>query len=55
MNIENELDIRGLFRTLWAGKIWIISMALLFALIVLIYAFFARQQWSAMAITDRLP
>lgn len=53
MNIENELDIRGLFRTLWAGKIWIISMALLFALIVLIYAFFARQQWSAMAITDR--
>lgn len=53
MNVENELDIRGLFRALWTGKIWIAAMALLFALIVLVYAFFARQQWVAMAITDR--
>ena len=35
MNVENELDIRGLFRALWAGKIWIAGMAVLFALIVL--------------------
>lgn len=28
---ENELDIRGLFRTLWAGKLWIIGMGLAFA------------------------
>lgn len=50
---ENELDIRGLFRTLWAGKRWIVGMALLFALVVLVYTFFARQEWSATAITDR--
>jgi len=50
---EQELDIRGLFCTLWAGKRWIAGMALLFALIVLLYTFFARQEWSATAITDR--
>jgi LPS O-antigen subunit length determinant protein (WzzB/FepE family) len=32
MSAENELDIRGLFRTLWAGKVWIVGMALAFAL-----------------------
>lgn len=52
-NAENELDIRGLFRTLWAGKLWIIGMGLAFALIALAYTFFARQEWSATAITDR--
>lgn len=51
--VENELDIRGLFRTLWMGKLWIAGMALLFALIALGYTFFARQEWSATAITDR--
>ncbi|EGT4509268.1 ECA polysaccharide chain length modulation protein [Cronobacter sakazakii] len=50
---DNELDIRGLFRTLWAGKFWIVGMAVLFALVALTYTFFARQEWSAMAITDR--
>lgn len=50
---ENELDIRGLFRTLWAGKLWICGVALLFALVALIWTFFARQEWSATAITDR--
>lgn len=53
MSAENELDIRGLFRTLWAGKYWIIGIGLLFALIALAYTFFARQEWSATAITDR--
>lgn len=52
-SMENELDIRGLFRTLWAGKFWIIGVALAFALIALAYTFFARQEWSATAITDR--
>ncbi|WP_439709305.1 Wzz/FepE/Etk N-terminal domain-containing protein, partial [Escherichia albertii] len=52
-NAENELDIRGLFRTLWAGKLWIVGMGLAFALIALAYTFFARQEWSATAITDR--
>lgn len=36
---ENELDIRGLFRTLWAGKLWIIGMGLAFALIAQAYTF----------------
>jgi Chain length determinant protein len=53
VNVEQELDIRGLFCTLWAGKRWIIGVAFLFALIVLAYTFFARQEWSATAITDR--
>ena len=50
---ENELDIRGLFRALWSGKHWIIGLAVLFAAVVLIYTFFARQEWSTTAITDR--
>ncbi|MCA1444957.1 polysaccharide chain length modulation protein, partial [Ensifer sp. IC4062] len=53
VNVENELDIRGLFRALWAGKGWIVGGAVLFAAIVLVYTFFARQEWSATAITDR--
>ena len=52
VNAEQELDIRGLFSTLWAGKRWIAGTAILFALIVLAYTFFARQEWSATAITD---
>ena len=28
---ENELDIRGLFRVLWQGKLWIVGIALGFA------------------------
>lgn len=51
--VDNELDIRGLFRTLWRGKFWIVGMAVLFAIIALVYTFFARQEWSANAITDR--
>lgn len=39
VNTENELDIRGLFRTLWAGKAWIVGMALVFALVALAYTF----------------
>lgn len=53
VNAENELDIRGLFCTLWTGKHWIVGMAVLFAVIVLVYTFFARQEWSTTAITDR--
>lgn len=51
--MENELDIRGLFRTLWSGKAWIVGIALLFALGAFVYTLFARQEWSATAITDR--
>lgn len=51
--VDNELDIRGLFRTLWKGKFWIIGIAVAFALVALVYTFFVRQEWSANAITDR--
>ncbi len=50
---ENELDIRGLVRTLWRGKFWIVGCALLLAVAALVYTFFARQEWSATAITDK--
>ena len=50
--IDNELDIRGLFRTLWQGKLWIVSIAVLFAASALLYGFLAKQEWSATAITD---
>lgn len=39
VSAENELDIRGLFRTLWAGKVWIVGMALAFAIVALAYTF----------------
>lgn len=52
-DLDNELDIRGLFRNLWRGKLWIAGTGLLFALLALIYTFFATQKWSATAITDR--
>ncbi|XNN28902.1 ECA polysaccharide chain length modulation protein [Escherichia coli] len=42
-----------MFRTLSAGKLWIIGMGLAFALIALAYTFFARQEWSSTAITNR--
>lgn len=51
--MDNELDIRSLFRALWTGKRWVIGVAVLFALISLIYTIFARQEWSSTAITDR--
>jgi len=50
--IDNELDVRGLFRSLWQGKLWIAGIAVIFALIALLYTFLARQEWSATAITD---
>ncbi|PVF10156.1 polysaccharide chain length modulation protein, partial [Yersinia pestis] len=34
-SVDNELDIRGLCRTLWRGKVWIIGMAIIFAAIAL--------------------
>ena len=45
--------MRGLFRTFWVGKIWIVGFAALFIIGALVYTIFARQEWSATAITDR--
>lgn len=50
--IDNELDIRGLFRTLWHGKLWVVGIAVLFAVIALLYSFLAKQEWGATGITD---
>lgn len=51
--VDNELDIRGLCRTLWRGKPWIIGIAVLFAAVALIVSYLVKQEWSATAITDR--
>lgn len=51
VSAENELDIRGLFRTLWAGKFWIIGVGLLFALIALAYTFLRARS----GVRRRLP
>ncbi len=50
--IEPELDIRGLCRSLWQGKIWIVAFTLLFAAVALGASYFMQQKWSATAITD---
>lgn len=52
-SVDNELDIRGLFCTLWRGKRWIIGLALLGMLLAWIYSLLVKQEWSATAITDR--
>ncbi|MEH0834489.1 ECA polysaccharide chain length modulation protein [Pectobacterium cacticida] len=51
--MDNELDIRGLFRLLWRGKWWPIIMGLLFAVAALGYSYLVKQQWSATAMTDK--
>ena len=51
--LDNELDIAGLFLMLLRGKHWIVAMAAIFALIALIYSFLVKQEWTATAITDR--
>lgn len=51
--VDNELDIRGLFCTLWRGKRWIIGLALAGMLLAWIYSLLVKQEWSATAITDR--
>lgn len=50
--IEPELDIRGLCRSLWQGKIWIVAFAAIFAAIALGASYFMQPKWSATAITD---
>ncbi|GBU11620.1 enterobacterial common antigen polysaccharide chain length modulation protein [Enterobacterales bacterium] len=52
-SIDNELDIRGLCCTLWKGKLWIVGIGLLFAVIALGSSYLMKQEWSSTAITDR--
>ncbi|WP_406703412.1 ECA polysaccharide chain length modulation protein [Sodalis sp.] len=51
--IDNELDLRGLLCVLWRGKATVIVYALAFTLGALIYSFVVRQEWTAIAITDK--
>lgn len=53
LDIENELDIRGLCCALWRGKHWIVGTAFAFALVALGYSYLAPQEWSATAMSDR--
>lgn len=52
-SIDNELDIRGLCCALWSGKLWILGVGLLFAVIALGSSYLMKQEWSSTAITDR--
>ncbi|BAE75659.1 Lipopolysaccharide biosynthesis protein WzzE [Sodalis glossinidius str. 'morsitans'] len=51
--IDNELDLRGLLCSLWRGKLTVIACAVVFALGALIYSLVVRQEWTAIAITDK--
>ncbi|RDK85102.1 lipopolysaccharide biosynthesis protein WzzE [Enterobacillus tribolii] len=51
--IDNELDIRGLCRTLWNGKAWIVGIGALFGAAALVASFLMQQEWSSTAITDK--
>lgn len=51
--IENELDIRKLFRLLWNGKLWIVGSAIVFAGAALIYSYLVKQEWVSVAIMTR--
>lgn len=51
--VDNELDIRGLFCTLWRGKRWIIGLALLGMLLAWLWSLLVKQEWSTTAVTDR--
>ncbi|WP_275554372.1 ECA polysaccharide chain length modulation protein [Mixta sp. Marseille-Q2659] len=51
--VDNELDIRGLFCTLWRGKRWIIALALLGMLLAWVWSLLVKQEWSTTAVTDR--
>lgn len=52
-SIDNELDIRSLCYSLWYGKVWIVGIAIAFALVALAYSYVVKQEWSATAITDK--
>lgn len=51
--LDNELDIRGLCTTLWRGKLWIIGLALGFAIAALLISLLMKQEWSTTAVTDK--
>lgn len=51
--IDNELDLRGLLCALWRGKLTVIACAVVFALGALVYSLVVRQEWAAIAITDK--
>lgn len=53
VDVENELDIRGLCCALWRGKLWIVALAVLFAVVAWSAALFMKQAWSTTATTDR--
>jgi len=42
--MDKELDISGLCRTLWRGKLWIIGIAVLFAVFALIVSYLVKQE-----------
>ncbi len=51
--LDNELDIRGLCRTLWQGKLWIVGLGVGFAIAALLISLLMKQEWSTTAVTDK--
>lgn len=51
--LDNELDIRGLCRTLWQGKLWIAGLGVGFAIAALLISLLMKQEWSTTAVTDK--
>jgi len=46
----NEIDLQELLTTLWANKLLIITITIIFGTAGIAYAFFAPQKWSAKAV-----
>ncbi|WP_315709041.1 ECA polysaccharide chain length modulation protein [Brenneria uluponensis] len=51
--LENTLDLRGVFCALWCGKVWVLGITALFVLFAVIYSYLAPQKWGAIAVTDK--
>lgn len=47
---NDEIDLIELFRVLWKKKVWIVLSAFVCTLVVGVYAFTAKEQWTSTAI-----
>ena len=51
---DDEIDLRELFGVLWAGKVRIIAITAVFAIVSVIYALSVPNQYKATALCWRL-
>lgn len=50
---DEEIDLRELFKTLWQGKLTIITCTMMFAIAAVVYALNAQQWWTAKAVITK--